>query len=85
MPNKTRDIIGFTLLPPARDVCQECAVKHKPEDPHDANSLYYQLVFYRKHGRYPTWEDALQHCPEAIKDAWEEILREIGEWEEKRE
>lgn len=38
---------SFTMLPPSPDVCQECAVKHKPEEPHDATSFYllYKILF----------------------------------------
>ena len=51
MLNKVND---FMLLPPAKDVCQECAVKHAPEEPHNKDSLYYQVKFHKEHGRYPT-------------------------------
>lgn len=68
----------FMMLPPAPDVCQECAVKHDPMMPHNRDSLYYQYAFYGKHGRWPTWADAMQHCPEEIKQYWIEALTEKG-------
>lgn len=68
----------FMMLPPAPDVCQECAVKHDPMMPHNRDSLYYQYAFYEKHGRWPTWADAMQHCPEEIKQYWIEALTEKG-------
>lgn len=34
---------GWKLLPPAKDCCPECAVKHKPDQPHNPESLYYQM------------------------------------------
>lgn len=77
---KIEKIGGVFLLPPKDDVCQICATKHKPEEPHNQKSLYYHLTFHEKHGRYPTWEDALRHCKQEIKDAWEKELRRRGEW-----
>ena len=66
------------LLPCAPDVCQECAVKHEPEMPHNQQSLYYQYKFYHQNGRWPTWEDALAHCPNDVKDVWKNALRNEG-------
>jgi len=64
-----------TLMPCAPNVCQECAVDHAPEMPHNQQSLYYQYKFYQQHGRWPTWEDALAHCAPEMQDAWKEALR----------
>lgn len=77
---KTTKVGGFTLLPPAKDVCQECATKHEPHEPHNAESLYYQCVFYAEHGRYPVWKDAIAHCSEELKAAWMKELKERGVW-----
>ena len=68
----------FMLMPPAPDVCQECAVKHDPMMPHNRDSLYYQYAFYAKNGRWPTWADAMAHCPEEIKGYWTDALMEKG-------
>ena len=68
----------FMLMPPAPDVCQECAVKHDPVMPHNRDSLYYQYAFYAKNGRWPTWADAMAHCPEEIKGYWTDALTEKG-------
>ena len=68
----------FMLMPPAPDVCQECAVKHDPMMPHNRDSLYYQYAFYAKNGRWPTWADAMAHCPEEIKEYWTDALTEKG-------
>lgn len=72
---------GF-LLPPAPGKCQECAVAHKPEEHHNKDSLYYQMAFRQKHGRWPTWADAIAHCSEAAKGAMKQILEEKGVWSE---
>lgn len=70
----------FTLLPPALDACQVCATKHKPEWPHNKDSLYYQLAFRDEHGRWPTWADAIAHCSEEMKEAWKKELIKLGVW-----
>lgn len=33
---------AFTLLPAPRGTCEECAVAHKPDEPHNQQSLHYQ-------------------------------------------
>ncbi len=77
--NKLKDLPGgFKLFPPAPDVCQACAVNHEPEAPHNQQSLYYQYHFYADHGRWPTWNDAMAHCPENIKKVVKEVLRKNG-------
>ena len=53
----------FVLMPPRPGVCQVCAVKHDPEQPHNRDSLYYQYRFYAEHKRWPTWADAMSHMP----------------------
>lgn len=70
------------LLPPSPDVCQECAVDHPPEQPHDAQSLHYQYSFYARAGRWPTWKDAVDHCAPDVREHWERELRERGAWTE---
>jgi len=59
--------IGMILLPCNPEVCQECAVKHSPEQPHNQQSLYYQYKFYGKYKKFPKWKDAIAHCSESIK------------------
>jgi hypothetical protein len=74
--------MGFILLPPSPDVCQICAVKHEPAKPHDATSLFYNCKFKMEYGRYPTWLDAIAHCPREIRAAWKKELKIRGEWTE---
>ena len=68
----------FILMPCASDVCQECAVDHPPDAPHNAESLYYQYHFYAIHGRWPTWTDAIAHCSDEVKEAVLEVLKKHG-------
>lgn len=70
------------LLPPAPHLCQTCAYAHKPEEPHNAQTLYYQTDFLMKHGRKLTWKDALEHCDEEIRAYWEAELRKKQAWTE---
>jgi hypothetical protein len=74
-----KDDRWITLLgntPPG--TCPECAVTHEPEQPHDCHSLAYQYKYYDRHGRFPTWADAMAHCPPEVKAFWSEALREKG-------
>ena len=77
MKNK-KHLNGLSLVPPKPDVCQECAVKHRLDEPHNLESLYYQMHFKAEHGRFPTWEDAIAHCEERIKKMWREELTKLG-------
>lgn len=65
---------NWALLKPGFDKCQECGTEHIPELPHNWQSLYYQMKFYQEHGRFPTWEDAMSHCDEDIKQRWTEEM-----------
>lgn len=66
------------LLPPKPNVCQKCAVDHDPKQPHNQQSLYWQFWFYSQNGRWPTWEDAMAHCTEEVKQFWIDALKERG-------
>jgi hypothetical protein len=68
----------FSLLPPAKDVCQKCAVKHDDAMPHNQQSIYWQYWFYSQYGRWPTWADAMSHCTLEMKLAWTKALAEQG-------
>jgi hypothetical protein len=74
----------FRMVPPKETACPICAVdpKHGSDEPHNAQSLYYQYGFYATHGRWPTWKDALAHCSEPVRAAWEAELRKRGAWRE---
>ncbi len=78
----------WNLLPPAEDVCRICAVKHEPDEPHNRDSLYYQIKFHKDYQRWPTWGDALAHCPEEVQAIWKSELQEkgikIGEFEDRK-
>lgn len=69
---------GMMLLRPDPNVCQKCAVDHDPEQPHNQQSLYWQYWFYGKNGRWPTWEDAMAHCTDEVKQYWIDALRARG-------
>lgn len=58
------------LLPPAPGLCPVCAVKHEADDPHNRDSLFYQMRFHGTHGRWPGWADAIAHCSEPMRTAW---------------
>ena len=68
---------GLMLLPPAPGKCQECAVEHEPTAPHDRDSLYYQMQFHARHGRWPTWTDAMNHCSPELQTIARRAIREV--------
>lgn len=72
----------MTLLPPAADKCQLCAVDHEPHHAHDAQSLFYQMRFVMVHGRDGTWADAIAHCSPGMRELWERALRDRNAWTE---
>lgn len=73
---------AMTLLPPAPGKCPECAVAHASGDPHNQQSLYYQVAFRSQHGRSPTWSDAMAHCSPEVQRHWRQelvqMMREKG-------
>jgi hypothetical protein len=68
----------WSLMKTKPGVCLECAVDHSPESPHNQQSLAYQYDFYGKHGRWPTWKDAMAHCSDEMKELWIKALVEKG-------
>lgn len=72
-----RHLAPFYLLPPPRG-CIECGREHEPGEPHDPQQLQYQYTFYDREGRWPTWNDALQHCSPEVQQVWLAMLREFG-------
>jgi hypothetical protein len=76
---------GAFMLPPPSDCCQECAKKHDPDQAHNQQSIFYQYNFSNKHGRWPTWKDAVAHCPPEIQEAWKAELLKVGAWSEPKE
>jgi hypothetical protein len=67
------------MMPNAPGTCDWCAVDHEPEMPHNQQSLYYEMKFHAINGRYPTWTDAMAHCPKNIREFWKEKLIETME------
>ena len=71
----------FGMIMPGKGpegTCPMCAVKHDPRQPHNRDSLAYQYKFYDMNGRWPTWKDAMEHCPDVVKEYWTEALVERG-------
>lgn len=71
---------SFRLLKCAPNLCQECAIAHRPDEAHNAQSLYYQMTFRLTHGRFPTWRDAVAHCKEPVRILWQTELERLGAW-----
>lgn len=66
--------MAWGVLPPPADHCQICGHKHEPELPHNAQSIYYQMIFANVAGRAVTWADALAHCNDAMRALWRDAL-----------
>ena len=75
---KGKHLGSLNLMPPPEDTCPECAVNHEPELPHNQQSMFYQYKFYNEHGRWPSWEDAMAHCSDDMKELWRRELRKRG-------
>lgn len=69
---------AMILLPPAPGACQVCAAKHEPQEPHNAESLYWGMCAKMKGQPSPTWKAALAHCAPATKKIWKAELRKRG-------
>ncbi len=72
------EMVNAQILPAPGGTCPECATVHEPELPHNAQSIYYQYTFYGREGRWPTWVDAMAHCPEQVKVFWTKELAARG-------
>lgn len=66
------------LIPPSPNVCQQCAVDHSSDQPHNQQSLYWQYWFLGRNGRWPTWVDAMEHCSDEVKEFWIDMLADRG-------
>ena len=65
---------GFKMLPGPPGTCPWCHVAHDPTQPHNQQSLPYQMKFHQLHGRWPTWTDAMAHCEPEVKAHWRKNL-----------
>lgn len=79
---ETHQPMSWKVVPPPADCCQICGRKHPPNEPHDVQQIYYQVLFESMVGRGPTWADAVAHCSEAMKASWKEALLEKNAWTE---
>lgn len=73
---------SLTMLPAKPGTCPLCAVDHKPDEPHNAQSLFYQMRFNIVHGRSATWADAISHCSDRVKQLWTDNLKNLDAWSE---
>lgn len=71
--------LDMTLLPPPPDACQQCGVKHQANEPHNQESLFWQIHFNRIHGRWPSWQDAAAHCDPEVQQIVKETVEAAGQ------
>lgn len=82
MAKRNIEIAKPMLLPPPDGHCRICAVKHEPEQPHNAQSIFYQIRFKLRYGRDSTWADAIAHCDELAQNHWKKSLVDKNAWTE---
>jgi hypothetical protein len=58
--------------------CHECAVVHDLDMPHNQQSIFWQYNFREKHGRWPTWADAMAHCTPEMQQRWVAELAKLN-------
>lgn len=67
---------GLKMLPGPPGSCEWCHVKHPADQPHDWQSMPYQMKFKTLKGRWPTWSDAMAHCSPEVQAVWRKGLVE---------
>lgn len=75
-----KETVHMGLVPPRSGLCSVCAVDHRPEEPHNAQSMFYLYAFYGAHQRWPTWADAIAHCSPPMQVAWKAELVRRQAW-----
>lgn len=78
VPDMNDSMQEVKVFPPTPGACKVCATEHAPGEPHDRDSLFYQNRFYRKYRRLPTWEDAMAHCSQEMKEEFIKRLERRG-------
>jgi len=66
------------LLPAPAGTCPTCAHRHPADQPHNAQTLFFQVKFQMENRRSPTWADAWAHCADPVKAAWRQGLMDLG-------
>ncbi|UVN08011.1 MAG: hypothetical protein [Bacteriophage sp.] len=74
---KTR-VVNAMIAPAPPGTCPVCATSHPAELPHNAQSLFYQYSFYAEEKRWPSWDDAMAHCTDEMKNHWRSALESMG-------
>lgn len=78
MTHQVMPVSNWTLMPAAPDACQVCAANHTPEEPHNPDSLYWQTARHIAGEDPPTWELALAHVEEPLRQGWVDELAKHG-------
>lgn len=78
MDVKKIGIGSLRLMPPKPGTCPECGGTHAAFQPHNRDSLYYRVRFWQKNGRWPSYADAMSHCPKDVQALWRSELTKLG-------
>lgn len=57
--------------------CPECGELHAETSAHLAPSKQYRATISARHGRRPTWGDAIEHLTGEARRYWEEVLADL--------
>jgi len=68
---------GFKMLPAKRGTCSMCATKHRENEAHNLQSLFYGMRFLMKWGRDATWQDAVAHLQPEQQRQWLLVAMEM--------
>ena len=66
------------ILPLSRWKCPICADRHTEKEPHNRNSLYFQMRFFQDHRCSPTWGDCLSGLSPLMKAYWRMEMKKKG-------
>ncbi len=70
------------MLPPPEGCCRICGVDHKPNAPHNAETVFYETRFSLRYKRRGTWADAIAHVPEPERTRLEKKIKALNAWTE---
>lgn len=57
--------------------CTICGEEHPENYPHNALGEVYRKWFLERFGRYPTWDDALEHCSADMRSAFKQTMARV--------
>lgn len=69
---------AWQLLDPGEGCCPVCGDEHPPEYPHNPGHIYWQMLRAVHHEPSPTWNEAMAHVSEEMRESWVGFLDGAG-------